>query len=219
MACDARYAQSWEFASFFCLSSTLKGVDDGGGAGLAFLTDTTMTFLDLGVQASIGMVLYNLTTGLNGNVTAATDTTITASGVTWSNGDSYRITLLSGLEIATIENYLDIAAGDLHAAMAASDQCACALASWADNFLKKLNIIDAASYYVCPCAQPAITDTQRQAWLDWMNTQLVSIRKGEIELCSGETGADYPAFGSIEQGLTEFNEAQIIYNRYARGIP
>jgi hypothetical protein len=82
---------------------------------------------------------------------------------------------------AKINFQLNITAGAIHAAMSASDQCDCTLATWATNFLKKLNIIDAASYYVCPCAAPPITDAQRQNWLIWMNEQLTAIRKGEIE--------------------------------------
>ena len=40
-----------------------------------------------------------------------------------------------------LEHYLNITVGNIHAAMAASDQCSCTLAAWATNELSKLNII------------------------------------------------------------------------------
>jgi len=194
----------------------LRGVDNSGGAANLFLTDTTTDFMIAGVQAGKGMVLYNTTAGTSGPVTAVTNTALTATGVTWNDGDGYRIVTINGVEIATIEHYLDIAASDLHAAMAQSGMCDCTLASWADGFLKKLNIIDAAAYYSCPCGQPNLSDDMRGRFLDWCSTQLEAIRTGNLELCTGETGADFPAIGWAEQSLTDFSTAQIITNYQMR---
>jgi hypothetical protein len=191
-------------------------VDDGGGAAVAFLSDSQADFVTSGVRANAGMILYNLTTSLNGPVTAVTTTTITATGVTWTNGDFYRIVTIDAQEIATIELYLDIAASDIHAAMAGSGMCDCTLANWATAYLEKLNIIDAASYYQCPCGQPHMTDEMRQSYLRWCSDQLALIRTGQTELCHGATGSDFPAVGWAEQGLTEFATAEIIANYAAR---
>ena len=216
MACSGRWAEAWQFAGFFCTGALISGVDDSGGAGNAFVTDSTKDFLRLGVEANVGMVLYNTTDNTNGPVTAVTTTTITATGITFDDGDEYRIVTIDGVEISTIEGYLNIAASDLHAAMAASDQCDCNLASWAQDYLEKLNIIDAAAYYQCKCGQPQMTDEMRGRYLDWMSEQLVAIRRGEIELCHGATGADWPAISWAEQTLTDFNRARIINNRFKR---
>ncbi len=106
--------------------------------------------------------------------------------------------------------FLEITASDIHAALAASGACDCDLASWAMVFLKKLNIIDAAVLYVDGCVH--LTDAQRKMFLDWISTQLDHIRDGTLELCEGETGAEFPAIGWAEQSVTEFAAAQIILN-------
>ena len=213
MACTGRYADSWQFAAFFCTSALLSGSDDSGGVANAFLTDsTTGSFIEHGVQANVGMILYNTTAGTSGPVTAVTATTITATGVTWDDGDAYRIVMIDAVERSTIEHYLNIAASDIHVAMAQSGMCDCNLASWASGFLEKLNIIDAASYYQCPCGQPNMTDELRGRYLDWCSGQLEAIRKGELDLCQGATGSDFPAVGWAQQGWNNWATSEIIYN-------
>jgi len=44
----------------------------------------------------------------------------------------------------------------------------------------------------------------------------VNIRNGNIELCAGETGAEYAVTGWAAQGITEFGRARIIANDYLR---
>lgn len=216
MACTSRYAEAWEFIAFWCRSAVLKGADDSGGAGNAFLTDTGADFQTAGVQANQDMVLYNTTQGTSGPVTARTATTLTATGVTWDDGDAYRIVVADGVELSTVEHYLDIAAGDLHAALAQSGQCDCTFATWAPNFLAKLNIIDAAAYYNCDCGHPHLSDEMRQSYLEWASTQLEAIRTGTLDLCHGATGADWPAVGWAEQSWTTFTAAEILYNEILR---
>jgi hypothetical protein len=216
MACNGPYAESWQFAAFFCTSSLLSGTDDSGGAANPSLSDSTADFKTAGIQPNAGMVLYNTTTGLSGPVTAVSTTALTATGVTWSDGDAWRIVAIDGEEISTIGHYLTIAASDIHVALAASGACDCSLASWADGYLSKLNIIDAAAYYQCPCGQPTMTDEMRGRYLDWCVDQLSLLREGKLEVCDGETGADFPAIGWAEQSLTDFATAEIIYNAELR---
>lgn len=216
MACTGRFADAWQFSAFFCTGVILSNVDNSGGAGNAFLTDTTVgSFINHGVEANVGMILYNTTAGTNGPVTAVTATTLTATGVTWNNGDGYRIVLINALERSTVEHYLNIAASDVHAAMAQAGMCDCNLASWAHGFLEKLNIIDAASYYQCKCGQPSMTDELRGRYLDWCSTQLEAIRTGKLDLCDGATGSEFPALGWAQQGWTDWATAEIIYNEGA----
>ncbi len=117
---------------------------------------------------------------------------------------------------AVINNFLRIAASDINAALAASGQCDCTLASWALEYLKKIDVIDAAIYHRCSCARPQLTDEMRQAFLTWMNEQLALIRQGKLELCAGATGAEYPAIGWAEYSFTDYNAAQIIVNTQLR---
>ena len=194
----------------------LHSYDDSGGGPNASLQDADGHFVTNSVAANVGMILYNVTTGLSGAVTAVTETTITATGVTWTDGDEYRIVTITGEEIAIIEQYLDVAASDLHAALAASGACDCTLAPWATAYLEKLNIIDAASWHQCDCGQPQMSDQRKQSLMDWCSAQLLAIRLGQLELCDGETGSDFPAIGWAEQSLTDFSTAEIIYNASMR---
>jgi hypothetical protein len=49
-----------------------------------------------------------------------------------------------------------------------------------------------------------------------MDMQLDNIRQSKLELCTGETGSEYPALGIAEHSTTEFEAAQIIYNDILR---
>jgi len=124
---------------------------------------------------------------------------------------------LDGPEEESIVNlFLEIAASDIHAAMAAQGMCDCTLASWAETYLKKLNIIDAAIYHKCPCARTKLTDELRQAFLTWISNELSNIRMGRIELCAGETGSEFPYTTYAEMGTTEFAKVNIIVNDILR---
>jgi len=213
MACTGRYAEAWQFAAFNCPSSVLKGQDRLAGPAHADLTDTQANFVQGSIKANQGMVCYNLTTGLSGVVTAVSTTTLTVTGVTWTIGDLYRVAALNGVEIASIETFLDIAATDLHAALAGANACSCTLATWANAFLAKLNIIDAMVYHNCTCGGTSLSDEMKRAYMDWMTVQLDNIRTGKLELCAGATGSDFPSIDWAETSATAFAAAEILINR------
>lgn len=206
MGCSGRYADAWQYAAFWCVGSIIKGMDTAGAAapGNAFLTDSQADFLSAGVKPNQGMRLYNLRSGLNGPITAADTNILTATGLLWIGGDSYRVVTIDGMEIAMIENDLDIVASDIHAALAASGACDCTLAAWALTYLAKLNIIEAGVFHTCPCADPKLAPENKWTYLEWINDQMDKIRDGRIEVCSGSTGSEYPAIGFAEQSSTEF---------------
>lgn len=217
MACLGRYAEAWQYAAKFCAGTLLAGKDDSGGApGHATLECSYVDFLAHGVTPFVGMVAYNITKSTSGVITLATEHTLEATGVVWDDGDSFRVVTIDAVEIAAIENALDFTAADINAALSASGQCSCSMATWAADFLAKLNIVDAAAFYLCPCAQGSIDAETRQNFLEWMSVQLDNIRQSKLELCSGETGSEYPSFGIAEQSTTEFEAAQIIYNDILR---
>lgn len=209
--CTGRFAEAWEYVSFWCQSDILTGFHAGTGPDDAALSDPYANFPGNGIVANRGMVLYNLTAGTNGEVTAVTTTTLTATGVVWDPDDEYRIVALNRNAIARIEMQLDIAAANIHAALHATGACDCTLASWAAEFFKKLNIIEAGVLQRCPCQRTLDPSSQSQL-LDFMLGQLEMIRTGKLEPCAGETGAEWPATGWAEQGTTEFNVGQIIAN-------
>jgi len=210
MTCTGRYAEAFDYGVALCIGASnhlLMGFDDGGGAGVAWLTASTQRFKTEGVY--VGSPLVNVTTGIYGFVTNVTDTVLQTTQ-TWSNGDTYKISTLTSAQVGTIETYLDIAAGTIHAALAASGACDCAFASWAVGYLRQLNIMCAAIMHECPCGRHNLSDAEKAMWLEWCTTQLTSIRTGEIELCAGETGSDFPAFSWAEMNATEFAQAEII---------
>lgn len=216
MPCTAAYASAWQYTGFWCTSSIKVGLDNGGGVGVAFLTDTQANFVNFGVQPNVGMILYNLTLLTSGPITAVTNTTITATGVVWTNGNQYRVVAMTGNEQSEAELYLDITAADIHAALAAAGACSCSLATWATNLLAKINIIEAGIFHTCPCASPQLTDNQRQLYLTWVNDQLDKIRDGRLEVCAGETGSGFPSITWAEQSSTVFAAEEIIANAAAR---
>jgi hypothetical protein len=200
------------------------GLDDSGGAANPSLQDSQANFDNAGLQPNEGMILYNTTQNTSGSITAVTETTLTATGVAWDDGDAYRTVSISGSEIATIEHYLNVTAGNIYAVLASVGACDCTLASWAYNgnldgsdFLGKINIIEAGAYHTCRCGMPGqrMTPEERTHWLTQSNMQLDAIRTGKLDVCDGATGSDYPSAAWAEQSLTVFNAARIIANRIA----
>lgn len=218
MACDGRYAEAWEFVTFFCTESLFSRLHDGEN-NAAILTDTQAQFLNSGIRAGVGMVLYNVTDGSSGVVTEVTEHTLTATLAggaenLWDVNDVYRIVTIDAVEIARAQNYLDLTAADVHAALSAQGGCDCALSSWGLGFLKKLNIVDAATFFTCSC-MANLSAEERESLRNWMSAQLELIRTGKIDLCG--SGSESPAFGIAEIAWTPFNAARIISNSAARG--
>lgn len=115
---------------------------------------------------------------------------------------------------AEIDKLLVKSAGRIQAAMQASGQCDCTLASWATEFLKELNMVAAVVMFNIPAVR--VSGEQRTLFNEYLREQLELIRNGEIELCQGETAKAFPAFGIAELALTERNAARIIDNRRRR---
>ncbi len=213
MACTGAYAQSWEYAVELCVKPLAYGLDDSGGAANAFLTASTQDFLKLGFRANEGMILYNLTQSTDGPITNVTATTMTATGVTWDDVDIYRAVPLDREELALTDRILTMAASNIHAALGAVGACDCTKASWAAEYLAKINVLEAAAMHMCPCGRPDISEEQRAKWLVEVNDQLFLIRSGEIEVCAGHTGSLYPAGGFFQQTVTDFALADAIRRR------
>jgi hypothetical protein len=145
---------------------------------------------------------------------------MTCSGQ-YATADEYDTMMCSDLDLtdpdilAKINLYLRLAAADINSALSSVGACSCTMDTWAVDYLKKLNILDAAVIQNCPCGN-TFTQDEKTMFLEWLNTQFQLIRQQNIELCAGFTGADYPAFATIEQSLTEWSEAGIIANTLER---
>ena len=116
-----------------------------------------------------------------------------------------------------INRLLELAAANINAARAAQGACDCTLASWARYYLIDLNCVIALITFNCVCTTiRALSAEDRTIWADWANTQLTQIRSGQIELCDGETGSEFPYTGWADQGTTEFARTRIIVNDVLR---
>lgn len=121
-------------------------------------------------------------------------------------------------EEARLNLNLKRTAGRIHAARQANNQCSCDLSEWGADYLAELNVIAAAVTYKCPCSNLKLTPEEKVAWLEALQNDLASIRGGQIELCSGETGAEYPYVTWAERSLTVFNTRQIVANEIQRSL-
>lgn len=217
MACSAVYALPWQHISFWCMEPVVRGLHEGAGPADVVLSYAAGDFINRGVKPNVGMVIYNTTAGTDGEITAVTATTITATGVTWNAADIFRLVLANGLELATVDHYLRVAAADINAALGSVGACDCTFASWvlssgdAIGFLAKLNIIDAATYYNCRCGNPRFDPATRARWIDWMSAQFDAIITMKIEVCAGHTGSSFPSMGFGQVGITDWQKAQIIW--------
>ena len=213
MPCTGAYAESWEYAVELCVKPLAYGLDNSGGAANAFLTASTQNFVNLGFLVNMGMILYNLTQSTNGEITAMTETTLTATGVTWDDGDIYRAVPMDREEIALTDQVLLMTSSNIHASLAAVGACDCTFAAWATQFLGKVNILESAALHMCPCGEPDLSSEDKARFLTWCDEQLRLIRIGEIEVCSGATGATYPYGSIIQQTVTDFAAADAIRRR------
>ena len=115
-------------------------------------------------------------------------------------------------EADQVENYLRRSASTINMALQASGACDCTFTSASTQYLRDLSIVLAVVYHACPCARPKISVEEKRMYHEQVTEELRQIRTGEMELCSGHTGSDFPAVGWAQQGWTPWATAEIIYN-------
>lgn len=134
----------------------------------------------------------------------------------WSTPEDYLdfwcVSISDCEEADQVKNYLRRASSTINMAMQASGMCDCTLTSASTQYLRDLSIVLAVVYHACPCARPKLTVEEKRMYLEQAREELRQIRTGEIELCDGATGADFPAVGWAQQGWTGWATAEIIYN-------
>ena len=116
-----------------------------------------------------------------------------------------------------INRMLELAASNINMAIHSAGACDCTFSSYASRFLIDLNCVIALVTFNCQCTTVrALSVEDRATWADWANSQLELIRTGKLELCDGETGADYPYTSWADQGTTEFARTRIIVDDVLR---
>lgn len=206
MGTSGRLAEAWDYGVFWAFYSLHVGLHDGEEGPTTTLADSSADFLALEIDE--GMPVRNATRGTYGRVLAVATSALTTD-IDWRLHDRYELLPMPAAEVATVERYLEIASSDIHAALAASGQDRCTLADWADGYLRKLCVVNAAVYHRAPCGNPDVDASIKQAYLRWVSEQLELIRTGRLELCAGHTGRDFPAVGWLEHGWTSWVQAEI----------
>jgi len=214
MTCTGRWAEAIDFATTFCVEALLSGLDEGVGLAHASITTSVWSWVQQGMQ--VGSPVLNVTSGVYGKVTNVSSNILLVSGVTFDNGDSYIVLPLSANEVATIEHFLNISAGAINVAIQAAGACDCTMTAASLEFLKDLNAMIAAVRHNCSCGNAGLDTNMRVAMMQRVQDDLALIRTGEIELCEGYAGKNYPAWGDVERAFTPDGEAEIVYNRRRR---
>jgi len=134
----------------------------------------------------------------------------------WASAEEYTdfwCVQITGVDEADqVKNYLRRAASTINMAMQASGACDCTLTAASVQYLRDLSIVLAVVYHNCTCARPKLTAEDKRLYLEQVTEELRQIRTGELELCSGATGADFPSIGWAQQGWTDWATAEIIFN-------
>jgi hypothetical protein len=115
-------------------------------------------------------------------------------------------------EEAQLNRILRLAATRINMARQAQGACDCTLSATASEYLKYLNCVLAVAFYNCKCTNLVVTVEEKKMYMEAAMADLELIQKGQIELCDGETGADFPWTGWAEQGWTEATQVEIIVN-------
>jgi len=206
MACTGSYAHPFDYGVIFMCETIESGIVTAGAAS-SDLVDAAKDFGVLGVE--VGAPVYNPTTGIYGYVTVVAGDTITTSTALWTLGDAYQIVYMNAEQVATVQTYLRIGAGDITVALMAVGAQNCSI-SCADAFVRNLNVVLAAVKHACPCERPNLTENARMQFLQWSTEVLRNIWTGELELCDGETGSNFPAVGIAQQAWTAWRAAEIV---------
>lgn len=111
-----------------------------------------------------------------------------------------------------MNRYIHKGAARINMSLMASDQCSCTWNVYAEDFLQELNIIAASLLIFCPDCSRKFTADEKEFYNTWLSEQLELLRSGKLDLCSGATAVDYPAFGIAQYGLTDQSIATMIYN-------
>ena len=214
-----RYAEAYDYGLFWCNHDGLwSGYDTAAAASRTYFEDAAV--VDWVSRAlPIGAPLMNMTTGTYGRVVSRLGSRVNTTNL-WRPRDQYSMLKMSAEEATTIETFLTLSAPTMGVALQASGMDACAKSAAGDAYLRQLNVIMAAIVSHCPCGRAVkLSAEERNQWLVWLTERLSEIRTNAIELCQGETGSDFPAFGVVEQGWTPAVEARIIFNREQRNNP
>lgn len=111
---------------------------------------------------------------------------------------------------------LRLSANRINMARQAQGACDCNLSTASAEYLKWLNCLLALALHNCKCTNLRVTPETKQLYLEASMADLELIQTGKIELCEGETGADFPYTGWADQGTTEFAQVRIIVNDILR---
>ena len=116
---------------------------------------------------------------------------------------------------AVVEMNIRIASAEIDMSLQTSDQLLCQKSTAGLNYLQLLNIIAAVLITEYDNAR-YLSDADLARLQAWKDNQMTLIRTGQLSICLGETGIDYPAISTAEVGYTPDAQALIVLNRIRR---
>jgi hypothetical protein len=207
-------ATPYDFTVFWGIDMIVAGVDTSGGAGNAFVTDANTDFVERGVVA--GSPIRNMRTGGEVLVAGVANFVLQTPGLLWDGGDEYNIAPMDLAQYRVVDLSLQKARGEIAMSLRAAGISTQPFSSDGADYLRNLMMLIAVVVHNAPCKGARIDPAQRAQYMEWIQRNLGQLRDGTIEVVAGHTGAEFPAFGVAQQSLTEWGEAQMIYDRMRR---
>jgi hypothetical protein len=129
----------------------------------------------------------------------------------------HKITIaeLPAQDVTDLTAQIAMASGDIDMALSAAGALGCTLSGAGLLYLQKLNVINTAVTYRAICG-PRLDPDEQRGWMEYLTEQLKLIREGDIELCDGFTGKNFPALGIGQIGWTPTTSAEIQLNALLR---
>ena len=115
-----------------------------------------------------------------------------------------------------IERALDMSAGKIDLALASVGACTCTLSVSGQRALAYLNCLLAVVTYTCPCNSVDVTDDMRRLYAEEAQGMIDALMSGELEVCEGETGSNFPAVAFPQIAWDDARAAEIYNNSLKR---
>lgn len=114
-------------------------------------------------------------------------------------------------DTSVMTHLIRLSAAEINVALQASNQLACTKDDNTSEFLKLLNVIGAALMTEYDNAR-FWTDETKRRFQQWKDQNIELLRTGQLAVCAGETGLEYPAVATAEVAYTPEGAAKIIWN-------
>ena len=114
------------------------------------------------------------------------------------------------------QRHINLSAAEIDVALQTSNQYTCSKTTQAADLLKYLNLICTVLITEFPNVRSQISGDTLKRFQKWKDNMVKGLRLGELVVCQGETGENYPAIEIAEQAWTDATAMDIILNKIKR---